>query len=98
MRGDSSRLSTKAHRRSKKRHKQKLKKESTIKAMAAKLPDFTKLTDVTSWNSLNLFGWPTSTKSNYRYEEDFGVRYEEDFCVEMDEDISLRITYDLNRV
>lgn len=62
--------------------------------MAAKLTDFTntKLTDVASWNSLNLFAWPSINKSNSQYEEDFGVE------MEMDEDISLHAAYDFNRV
>lgn len=89
------RISTKAHRRSKKSHTPKLKKKSSLdaksslNAMAAKLTEFSKLTNVTSWSSLNMFAWETN-KFNHQYEEDFGV--------EMDEDISLRTTYDFNRV
>jgi hypothetical protein len=92
---NSSILSTKAHRRSKKSHKPKLKKEaSSLKAMAAKLTEFTKITDVTSWNSLNLFARVVNNfNCEDEDEEDFGME-----AVEMDEDISLRTTYDFNRV
>jgi hypothetical protein len=95
-------LATKAHRRSKKSHKTKLKKESSLKTMAAKLTQFTRLTDVTSWNSLHLFSCGSQDagrSSSPVWFNEFNYRYKEEGSgVEMDEDISLRTAYDFNRV